>query len=333
MLDIVPQHAEGESIMERINWDKRTLGATGLQVTIMGIGGAWLGHSGEGSFDEKTGVETVLSGLENGINFIDTSGAYIRGRSEQFIGIALKEWFSRGNRREDLIICTKTGTRVRPHDYSYDFTMSSVETSMKALGIDYVDILLVHDPESLEPVLAPNGALSALKKLKEQGVIGAIGLGCRNHEHHRRCIETGDFEVSLTFKDYNLLNQTSLEGVIEPARAKGVGLFNASIMVNGFLGGADPDGKLKALSKPHGSVDEESIARVRRLWRWCQDREVDLGTLNLQYCVKDTRIASTILGFSRPERVEQNVKAYFEPIPDEIWTDLYQEFDLDSTHR
>ncbi|MAG14110.1 MAG: hypothetical protein CMN78_05895 [Spirochaetales bacterium] len=319
--------------MQKRNWERRTLGKTGLEVTIMGIGGAWLGHSGYGEYDGETGAATVVRGLESGMNFIDTSGAYIGGKSEEFIGVALKEWFSRGNRREDLIICTKTGTRVRPHDYSYDFTMASVETSLKALGIDYFDILLVHDPESLDPVFAPQGALSALKRLKEDGTIGAIGLGCRSHEHHRKCIETGEFEVSLTFRDYNLIEQSALTEVIEPAIENGVGIINASIMVRGFLGGADPSGDLRTRSGPHGKTEEELIAKAQQLWEWCRERNVDLGTLNLQYCLRDSRIASTVLGFSRPARVEQNVKAFFEPISDDIWTELYRDFALDSTHR
>lgn len=309
-------------------FERRVLGRTGLEVTIMGIGGAWLGHQGDGTYDEQAGIDTVLRGLESGMNFIDTSGAYIGGRSEQFIGVALKEWFSRGHRREDLVICTKTGTRVRPHDYSYDFTMQSVETSMTAMGIDFVDILLVHDPVSLDPVLAPGGALAALTKLKDEGMIGAIGLGCRSHEHHRRCIEHGDFEVSLTFKDYNLAVRTAMPDVIEPAVANGVGVINASIMVNGLLGGAEPLGMTEK-ARYHGRLENVPVALAQRLWEWCRDRDLDLGTLNLQYCLREPRIASTVLGFSSPARIDQNVEAVDAAIDETVWAELYRDFGLD----
>jgi D-threo-aldose 1-dehydrogenase len=293
----------------------------------MGIGGAWLGHSGEGTFDEKTGVDTVLTGLESGMNFIDTSGAYIRGRSEQFIGIALEEWFSRGNRREDLIICSKTGTRVRPHDYSYDFTMKSVETSLEALGIDYLDMMLIHDPESLDPVFAEPGALSALRALKKEGVIGAIGLGCRRHDHHRACIEQGEFEVSLTFKDYNLLDQSALQGVIEPAHVHDVGIINASIMVNGILGGTEPK-VMAERSRLHGGLDEETFSRAQTFWEWSNKIGLDLGVLNLHFCLRQEKIASTVLGFSKPGRVTQNVEALFTEVDDAIWPELHERFGL-----
>ncbi len=310
---------------QRRPWETRTLGRTHMDVTIMGIGGAWLGHQGDGTFDERIGVETVLRGLESGMNFIDTSGAYIGGQSERVIGIALKDWFAAGNRREDLVICTKTGTRVRPHDYSYDFTMKSVETSLEALGVDFIDILLVHDPESIDPVLAPGGALTALMELKNRDVIKATGLGCRSHEHHLRCIETGAFDVALTFRDFNLVEQSAMRGVIEPALANGVGVVNASIMVGGILGGAEPM-RTTDRAKFHGRAHEEQLARAQRLWEWCRERNVDLGTLNLQYCLRESRIASTVLGFSNPGRVDQNVEALRVPIDEQIWTDLTRDF-------
>ena len=313
----------------RPRWDIRSLGNTNLRVTTLGIGGGWLGHSGDG-VDEQVGVETVLRGLESGMNLVDTSGQYLGGRSEVIIGRALSEWFSRGNRRQDLVISTKTGTRVRPHDYSCDFTVRSVETSLTALGLDYIDILFVHDPQSLEGVFATDGALSALRRLKEQGVIRAIGLGCRSHEHHRTCIDSGEFEVCLTHSDYNLISRTSSQGVIGPADRRGVGIINGSIMLHGFLGGADPSGELQVRSKKHGRLDPEVEGVAQRLWQWCQDRQIDLGALNLQFCLREPRIASTVLGFSRPQRVDQNIEAYLSPMDDQIWTELGEDFDLES---
>ena len=85
---------------------------------------------------------------------------------------------------------TKTGSRVRPHIFTYDHTMESVETSLELLQVDTFDVMLVHDPRDIEEVFAPNGALRALKELKAQGTIRAIGLGCRPHAFHQRCFES-----------------------------------------------------------------------------------------------------------------------------------------------
>ena len=92
--------------MDKQNWERRTLGRTGFEVTALGIGSAWLGHKDD-TYTPELGVQTVLAGLESGINLIDTSDNYIAGRSEGFVGEALQHWFGQGHRREDLILSTK----------------------------------------------------------------------------------------------------------------------------------------------------------------------------------------------------------------------------------
>lgn len=313
--------------MERIEYERRPLGRTGLQVPVLGIGGAQLGRRG-GRYDERLGVDTVIAALEAGIDLIDTSAAYIGGDSERYIGIALEEWYGRGNRREDLIIESKAGSRRQPHDYSYDAIMASTELSLRALRTDYLDVMLVHDPARIEPVLAPHAARDALLRLKEQGVIRHVGLGCRPHAHHRTCMASGDFEVSLTFRDYNLIERSALTGVVEPAAAAGVGVFNASIMLNGLLGGGDP---IAVAADAAGVAPDrvemtEELRRAKRMHDWCAARGVDLHVLNLHFCLRETRFASVLLGFSTPERVAQNVAAYRQEIDPAVWEELDRDF-------
>jgi len=288
--------------LDKQNWERRTLGRTGFEVTVLGIGSAWLGHK-DGAYTLEIGVQTVLAGLESGINLIDTSDNYIAGRSEGFVGEALKHWFGQGNRREELILSTKlTMHPGNPDAFSYDGTMRGLEHSLQELGTDYLDMFLVHDPRSLDPVLAEDGSIAALRKLKEQGTIRAIGLGCRPHEFHRRCIETGEFDVSLTFHDYNLMGTSAEAGVLEHAVKQNVGVFNASI--NASVGKRD------------------NAERVARMSDWCRERDVDLDTLNLHFCLRERRFASILIGFSRPARVAQNVRAYAESIDEGIWEEL-----------
>lgn len=313
--------------MERIEYERRRLGRTGLQVPVLGIGGAQLGRRG-GSHDEQLGVDTVLAALEAGIDLIDTSAAYIGGESERYIGIALQEWYRRGNRREDLIIESKVGSRRRSHDYSHDAIMVSTELSLLALQTDYLDVMLVHDPAEIEPVLAPHAARDALLSLKKQGVIRHLGLGCRPHAHHRTCIATGDFEVSLTFRDYNLIDRSALAGVLEPAVAADVGVFNASIMLNGLLGGEDP---IAVAARDAGVAPDRveltgELRRAKRMYDWCAARGLDLHVLNLHYCLRETRFASVLLGFSTPERVAQNVAAYRQAVDPAVWDELDRDF-------
>ena len=216
--------------MAAYNWEKRILGRTGFEVTVLGIGSAWLGHQGQGKYDFDQGVETLIAGLETGINLVDTSDNYIGGESEAVVGRALEQWWAQGNRREDLILSTKLSVYdSNPNAFSYDGAMFGLEQSLKRLRTDYLDVFLVHDPTDLTPVLAGRGALAALLEAKEEGTIRAIGLGCRPHEFHRTCIETGSFDVSLTFRDYNLIDMTAESGMLETATAHNVGVLNASI--------------------------------------------------------------------------------------------------------
>ena len=297
-----------ELVLEKQNLERRLLGRTGFEVTALGIGCAYLGHA-NGSYSAEVGAQAVLAGLESGINLIDTSDNYIDGRSEGFVGEALQHWFQQGNRREDLILSSKlTIYSGNPEAFSYDGTMRGFETSLERLKVDYLDIFLVHDPPALDQVLADDGAIAALRRLKEQGSIRAIGLGCRPHEFHRRCIETGEFDVSLTFRDYNLIVTSAKTGVLEPATERNVGVFNASINA--------------------AVVSPQNAERAHQMREWCREHDVDLDTLNLHFSLRERRFASVLVGFSRPARVEQNVEAYNATIDSAIWDELERDFEL-----
>ena len=294
--------------MAAYNWEKRILGRTGFEVTVLGIGSAWLGHQGQGKYDFDQGVETLIAGLETGINLVDTSDNYIGGESEAVVGRALEQWWAQGNRREDLILSTKLSVYdSNPNAFSYDGAMFGLEQSLKRLRTDYLDVFLVHDPTDLTPVLAGRGALAALLEAKEEGTIRAIGLGCRPHEFHRTCIETGSFDVSLTFRDYNLIDMTAETGMLETATAHNVGVLNASI---------------------NAALDDQDPERVRQLAEWCQARDLDLSTLNLHFCLRDKRFASILIGYSRPVRVEQNMKALTVEINETVWAELARDFGI-----
>ena len=290
-------------------WEKRALGRTAIEVPVLGIGGAWLGHEGGGKYDPDLGVETTLAALDAGINLIDTSDNYIEGRSEVFVGNALEHWFGQGNRREDLILSTKlTAYADNPEAFSYDGTMKGLETSLARLKVDYLDMFLVHDPPHLDQVLDESSCIAALRKLKEQGTIRNIGLGCRPHEFHQTCVSTGEFDVLLTFHDYNLMATTAAAGVLDYAEKQNAGVFNASINA--------------------AYTSARNTERARQLTAWCEQRGLDFSTLNLHFCLREQRFASTLIGFSRPARVRQNVEAYNAAIDPEIWDELERDLGL-----
>ena len=306
--------------MQAPEWHDRPLGGTGRRVTPLGLGGAWLGRTQNG-LDEAVGIATVRRALDLGLTVVDTSAGYLGGRSEAIIGKALRSWLREGGCREDLVISTKTGTRKwRDRDYTALGTYLSVETSLDLLGLDYLDVVLVHDPPSLEPVLAPGGAWEALKALKTEGTVRAIGLGVRSHAFHRRIIDTGACDVVLTYRDYNLLHQTALEGVLKPAAERGVGVFNGMTIMGGLLGGRNPSTVMAGKDNPIS--EETEIRQAEALWAWARERGVNLWALNLQFCMRQSRIASTLVGASTPEQVETDVGAAQAAIPREVWQAL-----------
>ena len=305
-------------------------------MTALGLGGVWLGHTPAG-FEEDLAVATVLRGLELGINLVDTSpsGYYAAGNSERWVGMALQEWYRRGGRREDLVLSTKVGARDyprQPKDYSATATQRSLEKSLELLNTSYLDVVLVHDPDDLEPVLTPGGALEALKEAQEMGIIRAIGLGARPHAFHRRCIESGDFDLVLTYRDYNLVDQSAAQGVLPCAAAHGVGVLNATVTIGGLLGGRDPLETVReqnaASAPPHGPYvshpDEVRLARA--MWDWAQARGLSLLALNLQFCLRNPHVASTIMGAACPAEIEADVAAVSIPVVEATWNEFLQEF-------
>ncbi|MBC8443379.1 aldo/keto reductase [PVC group bacterium] len=305
---------------------KRRLGRTELLVTPIGLGGAHLGRVGPGvdDFSDELGAATVLRALELGVNLIDTAPMY--GDSRRRIGMGLEEWYRRGGRREDVLISSKTGRDGEGgKDYSADGTRRSVEESLRLLRTDYLDVLLVHDPDDLSLVLGPGGALEALKGLKDQGVIRAIGLGVRSHETHRRCMETGDFDVSLTYCDYNLIEQSALDGVVRPAAAHDVGVLNGAVVMLGLLGGRDPRQVARELG---GFATPERLQCAAAMWDWAQSRRLNFLALNLQLCIRQPLIASTLVGVSNPMELETDTAAVSEEIADETWQELSDRFGI-----
>lgn len=307
-------------------WRKRQLGRTNLRVTPVGLGGAWLGRTPSG-FSDETAVATVLRAWELGINLVDTSPLY--GESERRIGLALRQWLARGGQREELVLSTKTGTRTRPKDYSAAGTRRSVEESLRQMQTEYLDIVLVHDPHDLAPVLAAGGALEELRRMKAEGLVRAIGLGVRTHAMHRRCMASGQLDVSLTYGDYHLLSQAAVTGILEPAVAHGIGVLNGAVMAGGLLGGLEPrivqPGPYKA--PPYGQ-DKEATDRAQALWEFAEARGISLLALNLRFCLREQRIASTLVGAQTPKEIALDVAAVSEPIGDQVWRDLQEQFGL-----
>ena len=291
----------------------RRLGRGELHVPAFGMGGAGVGGILDAT-TEAEAIETLRLALQQGIWYVDTSPLY--GESERRVGLALEDI-----PREQYVLSTKTGTHPqRRQDYSWDGTMWSVENSLRLLKTDYLDLLLVHDPDDIEPVFAPRGALEALEELKRQGVARNIGLGVRDHAFHRRAVQSDRFDVILTYNDYHPIRTTALaDGLLELAARHNVGVLNGSPLAFGLLNGQDPDG---VEARVGSRFPERDLEAARRFYQWCRERGLSMIHVIFQFCLRQPLIHCTLTGAKTRAEFMENLRAATTPLPDEVWGEL-----------
>jgi aryl-alcohol dehydrogenase-like predicted oxidoreductase len=148
---------------------RRPFGDTGLSVSEMGVGGWQLGESCWDGPDEAGSIRLVHRALDAGVNFFDTAPCYGGGRSETILGRAL------AGRWRDVVICTKFGRSPEGVDFDAGRIAGSIESSLRRLGADRLDIVLLHNPpaDALDGVRAPH--FDVLERLREKGLVGAYG--------------------------------------------------------------------------------------------------------------------------------------------------------------
>ncbi len=302
---------QGERTLET-----RRLGRSELRVTALGLGGAGFGGSSYGNVSDEEAVEAVRAAIDGGITHIDTSPLY--GESERRLGLALQ-----GVQRDRVILSTKAGTHPRWRgDYSAEATYRSVENSLRLLGTEYIDLVLVHDPTTLDQALGPAGAFEALEDLKAQGVIRAIGLGVRKHALLEQAIRSGRVDVVLTYLDYTLLRTSAADVVLPLAAAHDVGVINGSPLAMGLLSGGDPDRYLETAMPWLGQALQGDLAAARRMWGLAQEQGIDLQALALQWSMRERRIGGTLAGGKTAAEIRQNIEAATAPLPKGIWEEV-----------
>ncbi len=295
----------------------RPLGGTGLQVSAVCAGGSPLGsmprlYGRDVSADE--GVATAHAVLQSPIRFIDTSNGYSDGESERRIGEAIA---ASGGLPDRFVVATKVDARGR--DYSGDRVRASVAESRERLGLDYLPLVHLHDPENFDfdEIVAPGGAVDALVGLKEAGEVGSIGLAGGRVQEMARYLALGVFDVLLVHNRWTLLDR-SAGALIAEAICRGMGVLNAAVYGGGILA-SQGGGPTTYGYRPAPPEILEAIAAMRRA---CTDHGTDLTTAALQFSLRDARVSSTVVGMSRPERVEDTIAAASRPVPEGLWGQL-----------
>ena len=295
---------------------RRTLGGTGLSVSPLCVGCAPLGDMPETfdfSVDEERASETLRAVLGSPINFLDTAASYGDGESERRIGRMLEET---GGPPEDVVLATKADRDLKTGEFSGEQMRRSVERSLRLLGMDRLQLLYLHDPEheSFDHMMSDGGPVEVLVGLKEEGVIQHLGVAGGPIDLMIRFVQTDLFEAVITHNRYTLVNRTA-GPLFDVAEERGVAALNAAPYGSGILAkGPDAYARYEYREAP-----KEMVEQVRAMRDACGEFDVPLAAAALQFSLKDPRIVSTILGMSRPERVEQTLDLATHPIPAELW--------------
>jgi D-threo-aldose 1-dehydrogenase len=302
-------------MINKLKNKKYRLGRTEILDPPIGFGCAPLGHPAFTPITDDQAVEVIQRAIQMGINLFDTAPGYGAGLSEQRLGLGLT-----GIPRDQFIIETKLGLlqenrRIR-FDFSYDGIMLSLEESLARLKLDYVDILLIHDPDYYYEQ-ALYSAFPVLASLREQGVVKAIGVGMNQWQMLADFAQNADFDVFMLAHRYTLLEQSALNFldicVEKQISVHLAGIYNSGILATGAKDGA----KYIYRDAPTGILE-----RVCDIQTICEKYEVPIRAAALQFAWAHPAISSLVIGMSLPEEVYDNLGAFVMPIPGELWEDL-----------
>jgi D-threo-aldose 1-dehydrogenase len=297
----------------------RPFGKTRLQVTALAAGLAPLASMPE-SFGYEVATDQALETLRaifhSPINFLDTAASYGDGESERRIGMVLREY---GGVPEGYVVATKVDRSLQTGDFSGDQIQRSLERSLQLLGLEQLSLVYLHDPEytTFENVMSRRGPLEVLLRFRDEGVIEHIGVAGGPIDLMIRYVETGAFEAVITHNRYTLLNR-SAEPLLETAHRRGLAVVNAAPYGGGILA----RGPREFPRYSYLPASQDLLDRATRMETICRRAGVPLAAAALQFSLRDPRIVSTIVGVSRPERVEQLVYLARHPISDQMWAEL-----------
>jgi D-threo-aldose 1-dehydrogenase len=295
-----------------------TLGNTGLEVTSLCVGTSALGSTPEAygyEIDAARALATLRAILQGPITFIDTSNEYGNGESERRIGTAIRDI---GGLPQEFVLATKVDPDASG-DFSADRVLRSVEESQERLGMDYFPLVYLHDPERItfDEAMGPNGAVEALISLRARGTVGHIGVAGGTISVLQQYVATRQFEVLVTHNRYTLLDRSAVP-LLDNCAEAGIAVVNGAPFGGGMLS------KGPSLHPNYGYKPAPSAVRDRALAleAACSRREVPLAAAALQFSMRDPRVCSTIVGFTRPERIAQTIDLANFPIPDDLWVEL-----------
>jgi aryl-alcohol dehydrogenase-like predicted oxidoreductase len=288
----------------------REIGRTGMRVSALSFGASSLGGVFH-AIREAEAIEAVHAAVDGGLNFIDVSPYYGHYKAETVLGKALKDI-----PREKYYLSTKVGRYgkdgVNTWDYSAKRAVESVYESMDRLGIDFIDLINVHDIEFADLSQVAGETLPALVELREKGIVGHVGITDLQPENLQWVVEhvpEGTVESVLCFCHY-CLNDDLLTEYLDWFEARGIGIINASPLSMGLLSSRGVP--------PWHPADRRLVEACARAAAYCASKGYPIEKLAVQYAVSNPRIATTLFSSANPENVRKNIENVQTPPDPEL---------------
>lgn len=285
----------------------RTLGKTGLEVSVLGFGVSPVGNVFE-AVDEAEAIAALHYGMDNGINYFDVAPFYGDTLAETRLGKALK------GRRQDIILATKCCRYIDHFDFSYDRVIRGIDESLQRLQTDYVDVFQLHDIEFGTEEQVLNEAFPALQKVKESGkarFIGITGLPVRYLAHIARQVNP---DTVLSWAHYNLVEDEINDELVPLSVEQGFGLMNAAPFMQRIL----TDAPLPAWHRSPQRLKDIQPP----LLAVCKKYGLALSDVALAYAVSHPHITTTIAGMCEVKTVSQNIRATDLVIPEDLLREI-----------
>uniref|UniRef100_A0A034VYK6 D-threo-aldose 1-dehydrogenase n=1 Tax=Bactrocera dorsalis TaxID=27457 RepID=A0A034VYK6_BACDO len=289
-----------EDLTKRMEY--RTLGRTGLQVSKVSLGTATLSDL-YGELDLDDAIAMIHKAIKAGINYIDTAPYYGQGRAEEVLGMALKTV-----PRQAYYIATKVGRYekdlVKRFDFSAKRTRESVEKSLKLLGIEYVDIIQVHDIDFAKDLdVVVNECLPELVKIVKEGKARFIGITSYNLEVLKECVKRAPcVDIILSYSRHTLLDDT-LKGYVNFFQQHNIGIVCASAHALGLLTNAGP--------QPWHPVADDVKAICSKAAKICKEANIELGKLAMYQFMQLEGASTFLVGMETCKLLDINLAAYY----------------------
>lgn len=300
--------------------DKVLLGRTDLAITPVCFGTSGLGDMPDTygySVDAERAEATVRAIFDGPANFLDTSRIYGMGRSEERIGAVIRE---RGGLPPGVVLSTKLDRDPQTNAFDAVQARRSLDQSLKALGVQKIDLLHLHDPEharSLEEATGSAGALGELFRMREEGLVKAVGLAAGHASIMMPLLRDWDFDALITHNRFTLVNRNA-EAMIALASSRGISVLNAAPYASGVLA----KGSTSYRRYVYQEATDTVLEPIRRIEQICDRHGVPPGAVALQFSMRDPRVTSTICGVSKPERVQQTLEWARFRIPEAVWEEV-----------